>query len=131
LESRPDFRFFTYPKDTLPDLAGYILLTLDAPPLTPADAQSGLFLIDGTWRYAEKMFSQLPNPHTFTTRSIPGHFRTAYPRTQEGCQDPERGLASIEALYAAFLVTGRDPAGFLDHYHWKEAFLEKNGLGNL
>src|SRR6185437_8357424 len=123
LEARPDFRFFTYPKDVLPDLTGYALLTLDAPPLTGADATLGLFLIDGTWRYAEKMFSQLPKPHPFTLRSIPGHFRTAYPRTQEGCQDPERGLASIEALYAAFLVTGRDTTGLLEHYHWKRDFL--------
>lgn len=128
LESRQDFRFFTYPKDPLPPLSGYILLTLGAPPLTLEDANFGLFLIDGTWRYAEKMFSQLPKPHTFIPRSLPDHFRTAYPRTQEGCRDPEKGLASIEALYAAYLITGRNCEGLLDHYHWKQKFLEKNGL---
>ena len=34
LENRTDFIFLTYPYYTLPDLQSYIVLTLDAPPLT-------------------------------------------------------------------------------------------------
>lgn len=125
LERREDFRFFTYPQETVPDLTGYILLTPEAPPLSKEDAAYGLFLIDGTWRYAEKMVRSCS---PMECRSIPENFRTAYPRSQEGWINPEKGLASIEALYLAYLLTGRNPQGLLDHYYWKNIFLEKNGL---
>lgn len=118
LETRSDCRFFIYPKDTLPDLSNYLLLKPNAPILTPADKNLGIFLIDGTWRYAATMFSQLPLPHSFVCRSLP-NIPTAYPRRQD---EPE-GLASVEALYIAYLLLGRNPAGLLDHYHWKERFL--------
>jgi pre-rRNA-processing protein TSR3 len=130
LETRSDCLFFTYPKETLPDLSRYLLLTLDAPPLTKKDALHGLFLIDGTWRHAQTMFSQLPTPHLFSSRSLPNHFQTAYPRRQDDCLDPKRGLASIEALYIAYQILGRPTDGLLDHYHWKDLFLLKNKFTN-
>lgn len=126
LEARPDCRFFTYPKDSLPDLSNYVLLTLNAPPLTREDAHLGIFLIDGTWRYAEQMYNQLKTPHLFQKRSLPASLTTAYPRRQEDCPDPSKGLASIEALYAAYSVLGRDCEGLLDNYHWKEEFFLLN-----
>lgn len=113
--------FYTYPTDTLPDLTGYLVLTPDAPPLS-SDDREGLLLVDGTWRYAEKMLKTVPD--TLKRRSIPPGFVTAYPRRQ----DEEAGLASIEALFIAYIITGRDPTGLLDHYHWKDLFLEKNHL---
>ncbi len=128
LETRPDCRFYTYPKHPLPSLQGYILLCLDAPLLTPDDASKGVFLIDGTWRHTETMFSQLPHPHLFEMKSLPSHFQTAYPRRQEDCSDPDRGLASVEALFAAYHILQRPTAGLLDHYHWKDLFLSKNNL---
>lgn len=128
LETREDMLFFTYPKDTLPDLSSYVLLTLDGPVLSEEDADKGIFLIDGTWRYASLMFNQLPKPHLFCYRSLPSHYQTAYPRRQLDCPDPERGLASIEALFMAYKALGRDLEGLLDNYHWKEAFLQKNNL---
>ena len=127
LQQHSDFLFFTYPKDALPDLSGYILLTLDAPPLTASDKSHGLFLIDGTWKYAETMFKQLKEPHLFERRSLPSTYQTAYPRRQEDCSDPTRGLASIEAIYIAYRILQRPCTGLLDHYHWREEFLEKNG----
>lgn len=126
LENREDFIFFTYPKDNLPDLMGYIFLTPEAPPLAPEDGGCGLFLVDGTWRYAEKMVKSLPNPRQFVSRSIPEGFQTAYPRSQEGWINPEKGLASIEALFIAYALTGRETKGLLDHYYWKGDFLKKN-----
>lgn len=126
LESRPDLRFFTYPKDQLPDLSGYILLTLDAPLLSAADKSQGIFLIDGTWRYAEIMERMLPKPHLFQMRSLPPHFQTAYPRRQEDCANPQCGLASVEALYLAYILLDRDATGLLDNYYWKKEFLNKN-----
>jgi pre-rRNA-processing protein TSR3 len=123
LEHREDMVFLTYPASFLPDLKNYFVLTLDAPLLTPDDAHLGLFLIDGTWRYAEKMAQSLPPP--FMCRSLPAHFRTAYPRRQLDCPEPERGLASVEALYLAYSILGRTTEGILDHYHWKELFMSK------
>jgi pre-rRNA-processing protein TSR3 len=122
LEVREDLRFFTYPKDLLPDLSSYVLLTLNAPVLSEEDKNKGLFLIDGTWRYAEIMRRQLPQPHRFEVRSLPPLYITAYPRRQ----DVERGLASVEALYAAYCITQKNPLGLLDHYHWKKEFLNTN-----
>ena len=128
LEGRPDFRFFAYPKDALPDLSGYFLLTMDAPLLQEADKPLGVFLIDGTWNYAELMQRQLAKPHLFQKRSLPSRFLTAYPRRQEGCADPSRGLASVEALYLALLLLGRETQGLLDNYYWRDEFLKKNSL---
>ena len=130
LESRSDCLFFTYPKEilTLPDLSNYCLLTLDAPPLSPADKNKGIFLIDGTWRYAQLMEKQLPEPRLFQRRSLPSGFQTAYPRRQGDCPEPTRGLASVEALFLAYMLLERPTTDLLDHYLWKEAFLKRNSL---
>ncbi len=126
LESRKDMQFYTYTKDTLPSLENTILLTLDAPEITKEDSSFSLFLIDGTWKYSTVMYNQLPKPPLFQKRSLPKALRTAYPRKQDDCIDPERGLASIEALFAAYFLLGWDTTGILDLYHWKDLFLEKN-----
>ena len=123
LEGRSDIWFFTYPKDPLPDLSGYLLLAVEAPPLSPEDAPFGLFLLDATWRYAARMHATLP---PMRQRSIPVGYLTAYPRRQSDCPRPEQGLASVEALFVAARLLGRDTSGFLDHYHWKEKFLLLN-----
>ena len=130
LETREDFKFFTYPKDFLPPLDNYILLTLGAPPLSEKDSAFGLFLIDATWRYAGIMLNNIPSliMHKCLQRSLPADLRTAYPRQQNDCPDPEAGLASIEALYAAFIILGRKTDDLLDNYYWKEQFLQKNSL---
>jgi pre-rRNA-processing protein TSR3 len=126
LESRADCKFFTYPTDCLPDLSSYILLKLDAPCLSLEDADYGLFLIDATWRHSQTIFKSLAQPHRFMYRSLPSHFQTAYPRRQEDCPDPQRGLASIEALFLAYHLLGRDTSGLLDFYYWKDIFMKKN-----
>ena len=127
LEKRSDLTFCTYPKDSLPSLKDSLILSFDGPLLSPKDRERGLFLIDGTWRYAEKMFHWVEQNHPpLETRSLPQAIRTAYPRKQEDCQDPERGLASVEALYTAYVILGWNPQGLLDHYYWAGAFLEKN-----
>ncbi len=128
LESREDFRFFTYPTSTVPELPNHIILSLDAPPLTVEDAPYGLFVMDATWRYAQQMMARTPIQPTWKLRSIPAHFRTAYPRRQTECSDPERGLSSIEAIFVAYHILGRDIAGLFDRYHWGQEFLQKNEL---
>lgn len=126
LEHRDDCRFFTYPNSQLPDTTGYVLLAIDAPPLQASDNDKGIFLLDATWRYAAKMLAFVESKHMIKKRSIPRGFRTAYPRRQNDCPNPEEGLASIEALYITYILMGRDPTGLLDNYYWKDLFLEKN-----
>jgi rRNA small subunit aminocarboxypropyltransferase len=130
LEERSDFIFLTYPNYILPPLDNSIILTLDAPPLSPADASHGLLIIDATWRYAAKMFKPFAHQPQYKYRSLPPEYRTAYPRRQEDCPDPDRGLASIEAIYLSYLIFGRETTGLLDHYYWKEPFLLKNQINN-
>ena len=126
LETRKDFNFFSYPKHQLPNLSNYFLLTIDAPPLSKKDSNLGIFLIDATWKYAEKMEQSCPP--TIQKRSIPPSYRTAYPRKQTKCPNPARGLSSIEALYITYLLLGYNTAGLLDNYYWKDEFLTLNGL---
>lgn len=124
LEKRADFRFYTYPQEPLPEMPETILLTMGAPPLTREDGDKNILLIDGTWKLAATMEKSLPKG--FIERSLPCHFRTAYPRRQTECPDPDTGLASIEALYIAFFILGRPLDGLLEHYHWREAFFQRN-----
>jgi pre-rRNA-processing protein TSR3 len=126
LENREDFRFFTYPKDELPFLQNYVLLTMDAEELSISDAGCGLLVLDATWRYAGKMERYVTENQYFIRRSLPKNWRTAYPRRQDDCPDPSQGLASIEAIFAAYSILGRNTAGLLDLYHWKSQFLELN-----
>jgi len=128
LESREDLLFLTYPKDPLPDLSSYIILKMDAPPLTIKDKARPLLLIDSTWRYSEKMLNSLPNKENLTYRSLPDKYLTAYPRKQTDCIDPKRGLASVEALYLAYHILEKNTKELLDHYHWKDEFLKLNHL---
>jgi pre-rRNA-processing protein TSR3 len=128
LETRQDTTFLQYPHCVmagLPPLDAYVLLDIDGDILTPDDPPHFL-LIDATWRYATKMLTMLPSLQNCVRRRLPDTWRTAYPRCQNGCPDPQRGLASIEALYVASLIVGRHRPELLDGYYWKKAFLELN-----
>jgi pre-rRNA-processing protein TSR3 len=125
LEGREDLIFLTYPlKEPLPNLSCYVVLTMEAPILSQKEAFQGIFLMDGTWRLAEKMYKTLPLNTPF--RSLPPHFKTAYPRRQPDCPDPDHGLASIEALFIAYHLLGRNTEGFLNNYHWATQFISTN-----
>jgi pre-rRNA-processing protein TSR3 len=122
LRGRPDVVFHTYPVREPPDLSGYVRLAAEGPELSAADAGRGLLLIDASWRRADSIseaFLHVP------PRSLRG-WRTAYPRVSKRGTDPENGLASVEALWAAYHVLGRPTAGLLDHYRWAREFLERN-----
>jgi len=126
LEGRPGFVFYTYPVDPLPDLTGYLLLKVGAPPLTEKDAGCGIFLIDATWRLAQIMEKQVTQK--LEARSLPSGYRTAYPRKQTGCPDPESGLSSIEAIYLAHRILGREDERLMSGYYWKDLFFEINSI---
>jgi pre-rRNA-processing protein TSR3 len=131
LEGKKNFAWVSYPQalpePILSNLEGCILLDMDGEILTENDT-APLILLDATWRYAAKMRAGLPQLDLLPRRRLPDVWRTAYPRKQTECSDPERGLASIEAIFAAFYITGRSTEGLLDAYYWKNQFLEKNNL---
>lgn len=122
LRGRDDFRFRTFPETGPESLDGYVRLGIGGSLLTPADGSRGLLVLDGTWRLVERMapaYAELP------VVSL-GPWQTAYPRTSKLFEDPAAGLATIEALYAAFRQMGRDTSGLLDAYRWRDEFLARN-----
>jgi pre-rRNA-processing protein TSR3 len=124
LRGRPDLIFLTHPVTEPLVLDGYVRLAANGPPLGSDDSAAGLLLLDGSWRWAEVMnrsFLDVP------PRSLTG-YRTAYPRVSKHGTDPDNGLASVEALFVAYLILGRPTAGLLDHYRWAEEFLRQNEL---
>jgi pre-rRNA-processing protein TSR3 len=124
LRGRPDLVFLNYPVRNPPPLDAYVRLAAEGPPLTAADAEKGLLLLDGSWRWAAAMmraFADVP------PRSLSG-WKTAYPRASKLGTDPDNGLASVEALFLAYHVLGRPTAGLLDHYRWAAEFLRENNL---
>jgi pre-rRNA-processing protein TSR3 len=106
LEGREGFVFWRYPFSSREPLPGYVQLGMNGPFLSEADAESGLLVLDATWRLAA--------------------WKTAYPRVSKNFDDPAGGLATIEAIYIAYQILGRDTTGLLDHYHWKEQFQQAN-----
>ena len=124
LAGRPDVIFCHYPVTERPGLEGYLRLAAEGPELSPADAEHGLLLLDGSWHWAGAMtrdFAEVP------PRSL-SNFRTAYPRVSKLGTDPDNGLASVEALFIAYHILGRPTTGLLDHYHWAAEFLRLNDL---
>ncbi|GBD37167.1 hypothetical protein HRbin36_02297 [bacterium HR36] len=123
LRGRADLIFVTWPVRSALDLSQYIRLDPEGPALTVADADRGVLILDGSWRWARRMtrdFLHVP------PRSLQG-YRTAYPRISKLFVDPEQGLASVEALYIAYKILGRPTEGLLDHYRWRVEFLRLNG----
>ena len=122
LRDRQGFEFWKFPNRGPESLDRYVRLGIGGPLLSADDVESGLLVLDGTWKSAEKMereFADIP------VRSLPA-WKTAYPRTSKLYEDPEAGLATIEAIYAAFTHLGRSTKGLLDDYHWAEEFLKLN-----
>jgi len=122
LRGRPGFVFWTFPTRGPEPLTGYVRLGLGGELLAPADADRGLLVLDATWKYAARMEADYPE---IPVRSL-GPWQTAYPRRSKVFDDPAAGLATIEAIYAAWVQIGRDPTGLLDAYHWRDRFLQLN-----
>jgi pre-rRNA-processing protein TSR3 len=123
LHERPEMTFLRERPGFTFDATGFLLLAVDAPPLSPQDAGHPLLLLDSTWRWLPRLRECVvgaPIP-----RSIPGDITTAYPRVSKVFEDPAQGLASIEALYLARLLLGDKDDGLLAGYHWRDDFLAR------
>ena len=125
LRGREGFVFWTFPEMGGEPLSDYVRLALGGPTLSMDDSRRGLLVLDGTWRLAdrmEKFFQSVP------VRSLPD-IQTAYPRVSRIYPDPKDGLATIEAIYAAYRILGRSCDGLLDGYRWRAEFLARNHWG--
>jgi pre-rRNA-processing protein TSR3 len=122
LHHRPEISFLRGKPELRFDATGFILLAVDAPPLSVADAGHPLLLLDSTWRRLPQLNARIVGEPI--RRSLPGNIATAYPRISKVFDDPGGGLASVEALYLARKLLGDDDTELLTGYHWREAFLE-------
>lgn len=113
--------FYNAHKDFRFDATGYILLTLNTSPLTSQDSGHSFIILDSTWRLIPHLEDCIEGEPI--RRSLPKNIKTAYPRTSKIFEDPEEGLASIEALYLAMKIVGEDNPSLLNEYYWKEQFL--------
>lgn len=123
LRGTPGLEFMRYPVQQKPDLSRHLLLAPGAPELTRSDAGRPLLLLDANWHHAEKMRKAV---EPVEARSIPPDWKTAYPRRSKTHSDPETGLATVEALFAARCILGQRDDSLLRLYRWKDAFLSLN-----
>ena len=121
LHDRPEMTFLVAKQGFTFDATDFIVLAVDAPELTAADAGHPLLVLDSTWRYLPQLERAVTG--TPVRRSLPAWVQTAYPRKSRLFEDPAAGLASIEALYLARRILGDDDPELLTGYHWREEFL--------
>ena len=123
LRGRPGIEFRTYRSGSSIEGEGRILLAPDGELLRAADAGPDLLLLDCNWRRLPRLRAAVVGE--VRPRRLPP-LRSAYPRRSRTFEDPRGGLASIEALYAAFAILGRARTDLLEGYHWREEFLAAN-----
>ncbi len=116
------FHFVRYDSESRYDATGFIVLAVDAPPLSVADREIPFLILDSTWRYLGALRTSLTGE--VSERSLPVTVTTAYPRVSKISDDPTAGLASVEALYAALRIVGERDDTLLDQYHWRAEFLD-------
>lgn len=124
LRKRSDMLFYRYPLRQRLQLQNYVRLAMDGPHLSTADRGRGLLILDATWRLVAPMVVDFRDVEP---RSLPPA-RSAYPRTSKISTDPLGGLATVEAVYLAYVLLGRDPAGLLNDYRWSQEFLRINDM---
>jgi pre-rRNA-processing protein TSR3 len=105
------------------DAGRRIWLHPDGEELTPADRGPGLLLVDCAWHRVPKLAKFVDG--ALLRRRLPP-LVTAYPRRSKLARDPEHGLASVEALYAALVILGTPAPELLAQYRWAGDFLEAN-----
>jgi pre-rRNA-processing protein TSR3 len=105
------------------DAGRRIWLHPDGDAIGPEDRGLGLLLIDCTWRRLPQLSKRIDGE--LHPRRLP-KLVTAYPRRSKLQPDPEHGLASVEALYAAVALLDEPCPALLAHYRWAAEFLAAN-----
>ena len=123
LRGMPGVRFVPLRSGQRVDAGRRIWLHPDGEELSQADRGIGLLLVDCTWRRLPKLSTCIDGE--LLKRSLP-RLVTAYPRRSKLTPDPEHGLASVEALYAAIALLEVPRPELLAHYHWAAEFLAAN-----
>jgi pre-rRNA-processing protein TSR3 len=116
-------RFVGYEPDKRVEAGKRVLLHPDGEEITSADRGKPLLLIDCAWRRVPQLLATIDGE--LEHRRLPP-LVTAYPRKSKLFEDPEQGLASIEALYAALALLGQAHPELLEDYRWKDEFLRLN-----
>src|SRR5262245_25143472 len=101
------------------DVGRRIWLQPEGDELGPADRGLGFLLIDCTWRRLPKLARCIDGRPV--RRRLP-RLVTAYPRRSKIVPDPEDGLASVEALYAALALLGAPRPALLARSRWRAGF---------
>jgi len=123
LRGMPGVRFVSVRGGQRVDAGRRIWLHPDGDELGPADRGIGLLVIDCTWRRVSKLSKCIDGE--LLRRRLP-KLVTAYPRRSKLAPDPEHGLASVEALYAATALLDGSRPELLAHYRWAADFLAAN-----
>lgn len=121
LHDRPDIVFHKCSHGFEFDASEFTLLAVDAPALTEADAHRPLLLLDSTWRLLPRLMQSLRGAPV--RRSVDPRLVTAFPRRTRDGTDPPTGLASVEALFAAYAALGQRDDALLADYYWRDEFL--------
>lgn len=123
LRGREGVQFVNHKGGLVVETAGRFLLHHEGEELSPADADLGILLVDSSWRRLPLLLRSLDGDPP--RRRLPV-LRTAYPRKSSVYEDPDVGLASIEALFAATCLLGRPQPELLSDYRWRDEFLAAN-----
>jgi pre-rRNA-processing protein TSR3 len=126
LRGMPGLRIVSYKPELELAADGRVLLHPDGELLEPADAEfarAGLLLVDCSWRRLASLLRVVRGDPP--RRRLPP-LRTAYPRKSHSFPDPDQGLASVEALYAAVAILSGPRPELLAGYRWADEFLSAN-----
>ena len=106
------------------EVGAVTLLHPEGVPLSGDDDNRPLLLVDSSWRDLPRMLSTVSGD--FELRCLPKNLVTAYPRKSKIFEDPETGLASVEALHASSVGLGRRDDSLLEGYYFGDKWLELN-----
>ena len=123
LRGKPSIEFVRYDRERRVPVGERILLHPEGELLSEADRGHGLLLVDCAWRRVGSLLDTVDG--TLIHRRLPA-LTTAYPRTSKVFKDPDAGLASVEALYAALAILGDARPELLAEYRWRDEFLRLN-----
>ena len=123
LRGLPGVRFVSLRGGKRVDAGRRIWLHPDGEEITSADRGFDLLLVDCAWRKLATISKAIDGE--LFLRRLP-KLVTAYPRRSKVAIDPEDGLASIEALYAAIVLLEGPRPELLANYRWAGQFLAAN-----